>query len=778
MAATISPPPKVVHNSSGVWYNSSVMNYSRSASPSALGTAERTWLGRCAGWCYDRRRLVLVLWIVALIGLTVISVTVGSRFQNNFSSGNSPSQQVQNLLAQRFPATAGTTADVVIHTGDSVTAPANQATTATMVAALRTLPHVSGVISPFSAAGSHQIAKDGHIAFAVVQFDQPQSTIANGPVISVIDKAQSFTRAGYQVELGGPVIDQANGAKPGSSEGIGIGAAIIIMLLAFGSVVAMGLPIITALFGIAIGFAVEDLISHVLNVPTFGPELLAMIGLGVGIDYALFIVTRYRQGLFEGRDPRAAVTAALATSGRAVLFAGCTVIISLCGLFILNLPFMQGLAIGAIAAVVLVMAGALTLLPAMLGFAGGAIDKLHLPGLLQKGSTPGPRSFWYRWSRTVQRHPWPAGTAALLALVVLAIPLFSMRLAFTDAGNDPTNLTTRQAFDLLAEGFGPGFNGPLVIAAELPSNGGTAVLDRLDATLASTPGVAYAAPPQVNAAGNTAVIIAYPTTSPQAAQTAQLVTHLRTEVVPPLVAGTGTKVLIGGETAASVDASSYLSSRLFWVIGAVIVLAFLLLMAVFRSVVIPLKAAIMNLLSVGAAYGVIVAVFQWGWGGSVIGIGATGPIDPWIPLMMFTILFGLSMDYEVFLLSRMREEWRHTGDNATAVADGLAKTARVITAAAAIMICVFGSFVIGDPLRVLKVFGLGLAASIFIDASLVRLVLVPSVMELLGNANWYMPKWLDRMVPTLGVEAELQPAPEGTPATERELETADRPGIG
>jgi RND superfamily putative drug exporter len=529
---------------------------------------------------------------------------------------------------------------------------------------------------------------------------------------------------------------------------------MIIMLIAFGSVVAMGLPILTALFGIAIGFALEDLLSHLLNVPIFAPEMLAMIGLGVGIDYALFIVTRYRQGLFEGRQPRQAVATSLATSGRAVLFAGTTVVISLLGLFLLQLPFLQGLAVGTIAAVLLVMAAALTLLPAMLGFAGRAIDRLHLPRLLQTGATPAPDSFWYRWSRMIQRRPWRSGILALLMLVALAIPLFSMRLAFTDASNDPTSLTTRQAFDLLAQGFGPGFNGPLVVAASLSSTNDAATMNKVDAALRGTPGVAFAAPVEINADRTAAVIIAYPTTAPQAAQTSQLVTNLRTTVIPGATAGTQLRVLVGGETAASVDASNYLSHRLPLVISAVIVLAFLLLMAVFRSVVIPVKAAIMNLLSVGAAYGVIVAVFQWGWGGSIIGIGHTGPIDPWIPLMMFTILFGLSMDYEVFLLSRMREEWRRTGDNSAAVADGLAKTARVITSAAAIMICVFGSFVIGDPLRILKVFGLGLAASILIDASLVRLVLVPSVMELLGRSNWYMPRWLDRIVPTLGAEAD------------------------
>ena len=744
------------------------MNYTDSITPAAAArpdgpfTAEQTMLGRLAGWCYDHRRRLLLIWVAAIIMITVLAQSMGSRFQESFGSGNSASQQVQNLLTARFPQTAGTRANVVISTTDSIQSPANRATTDAMVKKLSNLPHVSVVRSPFNPS-SHQIAPSQHIAFAVVQFNQDAPTISKDSVSKVVDAARSFDRPGYQVALGGGPIGKVITAAPGPSEGAGILGAMIIMLIAFGSVVAMGLPILTALFGIAIGFALEDLLSHVLNVPIFAPEMLAMIGLGVGIDYALFIVTRYRQGLFEGRDPRQAVTTSLATSGRSVLFAGTTVVISLVGLFVLQLPFLQGLAVGTIAAVLLIMAAALTLLPALLGFAGHAIDRMHLPKFLQTGATPAPDSFWYRWSRMIQRRPWASGLIALLVLVTLAIPLFSMRLAFTDASNDPTSLTTRQAYDLLAEGFGPGFNGPLVVAAPLSSSADVAALAKVDAALRATQGIAFAAPVEVNADQSAAVIIAYPTTAPQAAQTSQLVTHLRTTVLPEATAGTGLKMLVGGETAASVDASNYLGHRLFWVIGAVIVLAFLLLMAVFRSVVIPVKAALMNLLSVGAAYGVIVAVFQWGWGGSLIGIGHTGPIDPWIPLMMFTILFGLSMDYEVFLLSRIREEWRRTGDNSSSVADGLAKTARVITAAAAIMICVFGSFVIGDPLRVLKVFGLGLAASILIDASLVRLVLVPSVMELLGRANWYIPRWLDKLVPALGTEIDSDPPEQPVP---------------
>ncbi|HEX3460602.1 MAG TPA: MMPL family transporter [Acidimicrobiales bacterium] len=716
--------------------------------------AQESALARIAGWCHDHRWLVLIVWLLALVGTNVFAQAAHSKFTNNLTGGK---QTVQQILNADFPAQAGSPAQVVITTSTPFTDPANQARTTQLVSALARQSHVSGVVSPLSPAGAHQISPNGHIAYVAVQFNQQAGDLPTNAINNVINTAQSFKAPGYQVAVGGQAIGLVAGGKPGSSEGIGIFAAIIIMLIAFGSVVAMGLPIITALFGIAIGFAVLDLLSHIVTTPTFAPEIMAMIGLGVGIDYALFVVTRYRQGLAERREPRDAITLSLATSGRSVVFAGTTVILSLLGLFILQLPFMRGLAIGAIAAVVLVMVAAITLLPAMMGFSGRAIDKLHVPGLLQSAAVPSARGFWYRWSRAIQRRPLVAGLAALLVLICLALPLFSMRLAFTDAGNDPPSSTTRQAFDALATGFGPGFNGPLVVVATVPPGQGADVA-RLSTALQNTPGIAFVAPAQFSPSGNAAMIIAVPTTSPQASQTQALVQTLRNQVFPAATAGTGVQASVGGETAGSVDASSYLSARLPWVIGVVILLSFLLLMAVFRSVFIPVKAAVVNLLSVGAAYGVIVAVFQWGWLGGFFKIGATSPIDPWIPLMMFTILFGLSMDYEVFLLSRMREEWRLTHDNATAVADGLAKTARVITAAAAIMICVFGSFVIGDPLHVLKVFGLGLAAAILIDATLVRMVLVPSIMELIGDANWWMPSWLDRVVPKLGIEVDTDPS--------------------
>jgi RND superfamily putative drug exporter len=745
-----------------------------------------TALGRLAGWCYDHRRVVLAGWVVLVVVVIGLAVTAGSRFDDNFSAGNSPSQQAQNLLAQRFPAQAGDTADVVFRAAGRLSDPATAAVINRAVDALRPLPHVSGVLSPLGPAGRHQVSADGRTGFAVVQFDATAASLPNSAVSRVVDTALRFARPGLQVAVGGTPVENVVSAAPGSSEGIGITAAIVIMLLAFGSVVAMGLPIITALAGVGVGFGIVDAVSHVLTVPTFGPDLMAMIGLGVGIDYALFIVTRYRQGLHEGRSPRDAVTIAMSTAGRAVLLAGCTVVIALLGLYVVDLPFMDGLATGTILAVLMVLAGALTLVPALLGFAGRAIDRLHIPGLLARPAPergPGriqngaagrsaPPGWAYRWSRTVQRRPWLCGSAALAVLVILAVPLLSMQLAFSDAGNDPPSLTTRQAYDLLSEGFGPGFNGPLVIAAELPGHtaghtgqSASTAVRRLDSRLGSVPGVASVTPAELNPAGTAAVIVVYPATSPQAAQTAALVQRLRGQVIPRATAGTGMRVYVGGETAAGVDASAFLSARLPWVIGLVIALAFVLLTVVFRSLVIPLKAAVMNLLSMGAAYGVIVAVFQWGWLGAAFGSSRTGPIDPWIPMMMFTIVFGLSMDYEVFLLSRMREQWLAHGDNSRAVADGLASTARVITAAAAIMVCVFGSFVVNDPLRILDVFGLGLAAAILVDATLVRMVLVPSVMQLLGHANWWLPGWLRRALPDPAGPAVGRPDSPGTRVT-------------
>jgi RND superfamily putative drug exporter len=702
-------------------------------------------LGRIGAWCYDHRRRVLLGWIAGVIAIIAVASAAGSRFQNDFS-GVGQSGQVSSILAQRFPAEAGDAAQVVFHSSAPIRSPGVTARVDQALAAIRPLPSVTSV-SPLVTA------RDGHTALSTVQFDAISAKIPAGDVKAVIAKAESYAEPGLQVALGGPPISAVVSPSTGSSQGIGIGAAIVIMLVAFGSVVAMGLPILTALAGVGAGYAVVALISHLLIDPSFSPELMAMIGLGVGIDYALFIVTRYRHGLGEGLPPRDAVVRAMSTAGRAVLFAGTTVLISLLGLFLIGIQYFDGLAVGTILAVMAVMAASLSLLPAMLGFSGLAIDRLHLPGLLRSPAPGTRRGFWWRWSRTVQRRPVLCGSAVLLILTALVIPLFSMRQAFSDSGNDPATLTTRQAYDLVSAGFGPGFNGPLVLAAELP--GGPrdrAAVATVEHRLAAVPDVAGVQAPAYNPTGDAAVIVVYPASAPQAAATASLVHRLRSTVLPQATAGTDVRVLVGGENAAGVDASSYVSQRLPLVIGLVILLSFMLLVVVFRSVAVPLKAAVMNLLSIGGAYGAIVAVYQWGWLSPVFAVSRTGPIDPWIPLMMFTITFGLSMDYEVFLLSRVQEEWRHGGDPGAAVADGIASTGRVITAAAAIMICVFGSFVIGDPVRILDVFGLGMAVAILIDATLVRMVLVPSLMQLLGKANWWLPRWLDRAIPRLDVE--------------------------
>ena len=725
----------------------------RSTPPSGRAGAP----GRLAGWCHDHRRLVLGAWVVALVVMSVVSGIVGSNYQDKLSGGASQAQKARDLLAERMPGQQGDTAQVVFRTDGAVTDPANQAKIEALLGQLKSLPHVSGIRSPFDQGGRAQISAQNTIAYATIQLDDDSENISVTDAKQLLDTGKAASTDGFEVELGGQIIAKAENPAPGPAEAIGLLAAVVILLVAFGSVIAMGLPIVTAMFGIGIGFAVVSLLSKWLVVPTFGPQMAAMIGIGVGIDYALFLVTRYRQGLAEGRDPRQAVVRSLDTSGRAVLFAGCTVVISLLGMLLLGSSFIYGLAFGAIAAVVLVMAASMTLLPALLGFAGNAIDRLKVPGFHRPSAGLDEHSFGYRWSRVIQRHPWLAAGTALVVLLVLALPVLSMHLLFTDSGNDPAALSTRKAYDLLSDGFGPGANGPLVVAVDLPAGTPSSVADHLVTDLRQTPGVAGVAPARLNPAGDAAAVIVVPATSPQSSETEALVHQLRNNVIPAALSGTSAQAYVGGVTAAGIDTASTFSERLLWVIGAVVVLSFLLLMAVFRSIAVPIKAAIMNLLSIGAAYGVIVAVFEWGWLGPVFGVSRNGPIDPWIPLMLFTILFGLSMDYEVFLLSRIREEWLRTGDNATAVADGLAQTGRVITAAAAIMFCVFGSFVIGD-LRVLKVFGLGLAAAVLVDATIVRMVLVPATMELLGGANWWFPRWLDRIIPVLDVEGDPEPA--------------------
>ena len=693
-----------------------------------------SFLSRLARFSYRRRRAVLGAWLALMVVLTVGSQMVGAHWMTSMSLPNTDSSRATNVLMHRFPARAGDTGAVVVAT--------SHGTPPGLISLLDEVRHTAGVASVDAPISS----RDGSVELAPVTFTG--TSHATRPAAKRVEAlAAAERRQGLQVELSGTMFQSTS---IGNHEMVGILVAVFVLLVAFGSVVAMGLPILTALVGIGIAMGGVGLWSHAVATPDFTTEIATMIGIGVGIDYALFIVTRFRDALSR-HDPEDAVVEAMTTAGRAVLFAGSVVIISLLGMILMRLDFVGGLAVGSSTAVAISVAAALTLLPALLGFAGRSVNRLSIhrrrPRLVRE-------TLWHRWGRFLQRHPWPAATAGLVVLVMLALPALHMRLGFTDAGNDPTSQTTRRAYDLVAKGFGTGTNGPLFVVADAHRPAALVRVDELATALRSEPDVAAVLPPVINQAQSAAVVEVLPATAPQAAQTATLVHTLRHDVLPRF-ASRDLALHVGGATASGIDYSSVIASRLPMFVGAVLVLSFLLLMAVFRSILVPLKAVTMNVLSIGSAYGVMVAVFQWGWGKSLFGLGHGGPIAPWAPMMLFAIVFGLSMDYEVFLLSRIREEHDRSGDNSAAVVEGLAGTARVITAAAAIMVAVFGSFALGDILDV-KVIGVGLAAAVLVDATLVRCVLVPATMELLGERNWWLPSWLQRITPRLSVEGDAE----------------------
>ncbi len=708
-------------------------------------------------------------WVLALVGIHVLLAVVGTNYTTNFSAPNTESNRADDLLRAQFRAQSGDVVQIAFEGLPSLRDSRVQSEVEEFRTSFARVEHVSSVSDPYATRGG--ISKSGTIALANAQLDARSHDIPNAVGKEMIAVAQRHSTANLTVRLGGQLVEQSERTKPPSSELIGVLAAIVILLIAFGSVLAMAVPIVVALAGIVVGLPIIGLLTHIYPLQSFSTTLATMIGIGVGIDYALFVVTRYRQGLHSGDTPEEAVVTAINTSGRAVLFAGMTVIIALVGMLAVRLSFISGLGIGAASVVAVTVAAAVTLLPAMLGFIGTSIDKLRLPWVHRDDGTR--ETVWHRWSRFVQRRSWPLAVAGIVALLLVAAPVLSMRLGFVDAGNDPKSTQTRQAYDLLSKGFGPGFNGPFLLAISMPPGDHASVLERLRRDTASTAGVVSLTPPITNAAGTTAVMRVYPSTAPQDRATTALLHHLRSEVIPRAVAGSGVKVYVGGFTASTDDFATLLGQRLPLFIGVVIFLSFVLLMAVFRSILVPLKAAVMNLLSVGAAYGVVVAIFQYGWGKQLVGIGKAGPIQAFLPMMMFAILFGLSMDYEVFLLSRIREEYLQSHDNSAAVADGLAATARVITAAAAIMCTFFLSFVVGDNI-IIKLFGIGFASAIFIDATLVRLVIVPSTMELLRDANWWVPRWLDRILPHLDVEGHASESLE--PPADEEKEYAQLPG--
>jgi RND superfamily putative drug exporter len=737
---------------------------------------------------------VLGGWLLALVILGGALGAAGSGFTTEFSLPDVESADGFDVLQDHFGGVgAGVSGTIVFEAEQGVTDPSVRLPMEQFLAQVEELPNVR-VTSPYTdVPGAVHISPDGTVAYADVELPEDVSL---AEALDVRDQIEAIMPQidGTRIEIGGQVFADF---EPPSSELLGLSFAVVILIVAFGSVIAMGLPIGTALAGLGVGVTSISLLSRFIDMPEFTTTIAVMIGLGVGIDYALFIVTRYREELHKGLSETVATSVAINTAGRAVLFAGTTVVISLLGMLTMGLAFVNGLAIGAATVVFVTMVASVTLLPALLGFVGQRVEVTRWRGVIAAGliaiamlgaglgvgalgiafplavvvlvagffvgplkkelprrpTKPVERTVAHRWSRLIQRRPWPAVVIGTVGLLALALPVFSMHLGFSDEGNYPEDTTTRQAYDLLAEGFGAGFNGPLVLAAVLPEGTTIADVDGVSPALAATDGVAFVSPaiPNDPAAPSAVTWRVVPTTAPQAETTADLVHHIRDDVLPQATDGTGIDVLVTGNVAVNIDFSNYLAQRLPYFLFAVLTLSFILLMVVFRSILVPLKAVVMNLIAMGAAYGLVVAVFQWGWLADVFGLDATGPIEPFIPMMLFAIVFGLSMDYEVFLLSRVKEEYDNGATNEKAVADGLAKTARVITAAAAIMVVVFGSFLLESD-RVVKLMGFGLAIAVLLDATVVRLVLVPATMELLGDRNWWLPKWLDRILPKINIE--------------------------
>ncbi|MFK8025502.1 MAG: MMPL family transporter [Ilumatobacter sp.] len=697
---------------------------------------------------------MVMAWLVVAAAVVSGSSALGGEFEDSFSVPGTDSELATQLLTDSDSDRAGLTARVVFAAdGDSTLATAGaRAEIASIAADLAELDEVIAVTDPFDGG----ISPDERIALVTMQYPVIEELTVDdlAALEATIEDARSSTS--MQVEAGGDLFFAFDEAESGATELVGILVAVVVLLLAFGSVIAMGLPIGTALFGLALGISSISLVARVIDVPSWAPQIAAMIGLGVGIDYALFLVTRHRELLHGGVDVAHAVGTATATAGQAVVFAGGTVVIAILGLAVAGVPFMTAAGV-AISVVVLVMVVAsITLLPAFLGIAGPWIDRFgihrHRAGAVGDG--------WTRWGAHVSRHAWKYAVGVTAALLVATAPVLSLDLGFPDDGTLPESTTQRRAYDLVAEGFGPGINGPLVIAVDMA--GDAQVAASVADAVSADEGVATASVVDIDLDEDVATVIAVPTTAPQDEATFATVERLRAAVIPVVTDGTDAKVHVGGATATFGDVSGRVTDRLPVFIAAVIALSFVLLTLVFRSVLVPLKAALLNLLSIGAAYGVLVAVFQWGWGKDLIGLEATIPVVSFVPMFMFAILFGLSMDYEVFLLSRVREEYVRTGDNDRAVVHGLATTARVITSAALIMISVFGGFVLGsDPTT--KMFGLGLATAIFVDATIVRIVLVPATMKLLGDANWWLPAWLDRLLPHIDIGEGGEPAATSEP---------------
>jgi putative drug exporter of the RND superfamily len=692
-------------------------------------------LARLADLAYRRRGLIVLAWIALTAAVVAAAPRLAGEFSSEFATAGSESQAAADLIAERFPGTSGDTIDVVWQADAGAR---NPAVLARVEGFLEEAERLEGV----AAAQPARVSRDGTIALARLELDRRALEVPEETGTRLIELAEAASGQGLQIELGGPPI--RNAQEGGSPELVGLIAAAIILVVAFGSVVAVGLPIAIALFGLGLSVLLIGVLAALVDVPGFATAIAGVVGIGVGIDYSLLILTRFRSALASGRDPRAAVVEAIATAGRSVLVAGTTVVISFLGLFLLGVSFLYGVALSVSLAVLIVMAASVTLLPALLAFAGDRVNRLHVPGIARV-IAGGGETLAGRWSHLVQRRALPAALLGAVALIALAAPALGMRFGFPDAGNDEAGTTTRAAYELVSGGFGPGANGPLLLAADLRAGASERELAALADRLRSDPGVAFVGEPEVNDAGDAALLAVVPRSSPQDAATAELVHRLRDDVLPAIENG-GMEVHVGGLTASVVDQSDLVGSRLPLLIAAVVGLSFLFLLVAFRSPLIAFKAGVMNLLAVGAAYGVLALAAEGGWFGQLLGIDTDAPVPPFMPVMMFAVLFGLSMDYEVFLLSRMREEYLRHGHTGRAVADGLAKTARVITAAAAIMVAVFLALAVSGEIF-LKLLGVGMATAIFLDATVVRMLLVPALMQLFGRANWWIPRWLDRTLP-------------------------------
>jgi putative drug exporter of the RND superfamily len=700
-------------------------------------------IARLGDLVYRRRGRVVLAWIAALTAAAVIAPRLAGEFAAEFETAGSESQAAADLVAERFPATSGDTIRVVWQAEAGAMSPVALDRVDHFLAKAETLEGVSSADAP-------RVSRDGKIGLVQLELDRPALDVPASTGRTLIDMAEARSGNGLEIELGGPPIRNAQGG--GSPEAVGLIAAVIILLVAFGSVVAVGLPIAVALFGLGLSVLLIGVLAAVIDVPGFAPAIAGVVGIGVGIDYALLVLTRFRSALSSSADVRAAVVEAVTTAGRSVLVAGTTVVISFLGLFLLGVSFLYGVALSVSLAVLIVMAAAVTLLPALLAFAGHRVNRLHIPGLGRAPGTDGGELAG-RWSRIVARHPWPAALAGAVVLLALIVPALGLRFGFPDEGNDQRGTTTRAAYELVSRGFGPGANGPLLLAADLRAPGASDRLPALVESLRAERGVAFVGEPRMNEARDAAFVTVVPTSSPQDSATTDLVHRLRDDVLPSLE-GDGLDVHVGGLTASVVDQSDLVGSRLPLLIISVVGLSFLFLLVAFRSPLIALKAGVMNLLAVGAAYGVLALAAEGGPFGQLLGIDGDTPVPPFMPVMMFAVLFGLSMDYEVFLLSRMREEYLRHGQTSRAVADGLAKTARVITAAAVIMVAVFLAFLVSDEIF-LKLLGVGMATAIFLDATVVRMVLVPALMQIFGAANWWIPSWLDRRLPRFDVDPAL-----------------------